>query len=201
MMNLSEIENACKNCKKCNLYKGRTNAVPGEGSVHAQVMFIGEGPGKDEDLQGRPFVGAAGKFLNQLIEAAGLKREDVFIANVVKCRPPNNRDPEPEEIQSCWPYLEEQIRIIKPELIITLGRHSMGRFLPGLKISEAHGKPKRYKGIDGGKQVYYPMYHPAVALYNGSYRQILIDDAMRIPKLLKKIKEENLNERNTTTSV
>jgi len=177
---LKELEEACKKCTNCDLCKGRTNTVPGEGSAKAEIMF----------------VGAAGKFLNQLLETACLKREDVYIANVVKCRPPNNRDPLPEEIEACWPYLEAQIELIKPELIVTLGRHSMGRLLPGLKISEAHGKAKRYKGIDGGKQVYYPMYHPAVALYNGSYREILIEDARRIPKLLEKIKKEKLNERN-----
>ncbi len=195
MTNLKDIEEKCRKCKKCLLHEGRTNSVPGEGSEKAEVMFIGEGPGKDEDLQGRPFVGAAGKFLDQLLEAAGLKREDVYIANVVKCRPPGNRDPLPEEIEACWPYLEEQIKTIKPALIVTLGRHSMNRFLPGLKISQVHGKAKRYKGITGGKQVYYPMYHPAVALYNGSYREILMEDIKRIPKLLKKIKNENLNER------
>ncbi len=195
MPTLQEIEEQCRKCKKCLLHEGRTNTVPGAGSPKAEVMFIGEGPGKDEDLQGEPFVGAAGKFLDQLLEEAGLKREDVYIANVVKCRPPGNRDPFPEEVEACWPYLEAQIRAIQPELIVTLGRHSMGRFLPGLKISQAHGKAKRYKGLDGGKQVYYPMYHPAVALYNGSYREILIEDAKRIPKLLKKIKKEKLNER------
>ncbi|OIP80489.1 uracil-DNA glycosylase [Candidatus Peregrinibacteria bacterium CG22_combo_CG10-13_8_21_14_all_44_10] len=192
---LRDIEDQCKKCTKCPLHEGRTNGVPGEGNPHAEIMFIGEGPGKDEDLQGRPFVGAAGKFLDHLLSTVDLKREDVYIANVVKCRPPNNRDPLPEEIAACWPYLEAQIRAIKPILIVTLGRHSMGRFLPGLKISEAHGKAKRYKGIDGGKQVYYPMYHPAVALYNGSYREILIEDMKNIPVLLQKIKKENLNER------
>lgn len=194
---LKELEEICKKCTKCDLCKNKTNTVPGEGNEKAEIMFIGEGPGKDEDLQGRPFVGAAGKFLNTMLESISLRREDVYIANVVKCRPPNNRDPLPEEIEACWPYLEAQIRLIKPELIVTLGRHSMGKFLPGLKISEAHGKAKRYKGIDGGKQVYYPMYHPAVALYNSSYREILIEDIHHIPKLLEKIKKENLNERNT----
>ncbi|EKD63568.1 MAG: hypothetical protein ACD_51C00253G0004 [uncultured bacterium] len=195
MTNLQEIINQCGNCRKCRLYEGRKNVVPGDGNENAEIMFIGEGPGKDEDLQGKPFVGAAGKFLNELLNSINLEREDVYIANVIKCRPPGNRDPFPEEIEACWPYLEAQIRIIRPALIVTLGRHSMGRFLPGLKISQAHGQPKRYKGIDGGKQVYYPMYHPAVALYNGSYREILIRDMKRIPKLLEKIKNENLNER------
>lgn len=198
MTTLQELEEKCRNCKKCRLCEGRKNSVPGTGNDKAEIMFIGEGPGKDEDIQGEPFVGAAGKFLNELLASINLKREDVYIANVVKCRPPGNRDPFPEEIEACWPYLEKQIKIIKPELIVTLGRHSMGRFLPGLKISQAHGQAKRYKGIDGGKQVYYPMYHPAVALYNGSYRGILVEDMKRIPKLLKKIKEENLNMRNPT---
>ncbi|MBU1019306.1 MAG: uracil-DNA glycosylase [Patescibacteria group bacterium] len=193
MTTLKEIEAQCRNCKKCRLCEGRTNSVPGAGSAKAQIMFIGEGPGKDEDLKGEPFVGAAGKFLNELLASINLEREDVYIANVVKCRPPGNRDPFPEEIEACWPYLESQIEAIQPELIVTLGRHSMERFLPGLKISQAHGKAKRYKGIDGGKQVYYPMYHPAVALYNGSYRGVLTEDMQRVPKLLKKIKDENLN--------
>lgn len=195
MSSLKDVEDKCRKCKKCRLAEGRNNVVPGKGNEKAEIMFIGEGPGKDEDLQGEPFVGAAGKFLTELLDLIGLKREDVYIANVVKCRPPGNRDPFPEEVEACWPYLEAQVKAIEPELIVTLGRHSMDRFLPGLKISQVHGKPKRYKGITGGKQVYYPMYHPAVALYNGSYREVIKEDMMRIPKLLEKIKKENLNER------
>lgn len=189
-MNLEEVARKVENCKKCSLYRGRTNAVPGEGAENANVMFIGEGPGREEDSQGRPFVGAAGKILTELIESIGLKREDVFIGNVVKCRPPNNRDPFLEEIKSCWPYLESQIKIIKPKLIVTLGRHSMGRFLPGLKISEVHGKPKRANGIWQKRQVYLPLYHPAAALYDQRKKKVLFEDFKKIPLILKKLAQE-----------
>lgn len=188
-MKWDELIQSVRTCSKCGLCKGRKNAVPGEGSPTAEIMFIGEGPGRDEDTQGRPFVGAAGKLLTELIESIGMKREDVFIANVVKCRPPNNRDPEPEEIAACWPYLEEQIKIIKPKLIVTLGRHSMGRFLPGLKISEVHGQPKRAKGIWQERQVYLPLFHPAVALYDPGKKDILFSDFKKIPLIIKKIND------------
>lgn len=187
-MQSTQLIQTIKLCTKCDLCKERTNAVAGEGSYDAEVMFIGEGPGAAEDLQGRPFVGAAGKLLTQMIENIGLSREEVFIANVVKCRPPKNRDPFPEEIATCWPYLEEQIKIIKPKLIVTLGRHSMGRFLEGLKISEVHGQPKRAKGIWQSKQVYLPLYHPAVALYDPNKKVVLFKDFQKIPLILKKIK-------------
>lgn len=188
-MEIQKLIQDIKTCTKCGLCKGRKNAVPGEGSYESQVMFIGEGPGADEDAQGRPFVGAAGKLLTQLIENIGLKREDVFIANVVKCRPPNNRDPLPEEIAVCWPYLVEQINLIKPKLIVTLGRHSMGRFLPGLKISDVHGQPKRANGIWQSRQVYLPLYHPAVALYDPNKKVTLLEDFKKIPLVLKKIND------------
>jgi len=187
---MSEVEELIKQittCTKCRLCKKRTNAVPGDGSYESEIMFIGEGPGKDEDAQGKPFVGAAGKLLTQLIESIGLKRSDVFIANVVKCRPPENRDPEPDEIAACFPYLKKQVEIIKPKLIVTLGRHSMGRFLPGLKISEVHGQPKRANGIWQDRQVYLPLYHPAAALYDPSKREVLFRDFKKIPIILKKI--------------
>lgn len=187
---LQNLKKQVEVCEKCTLFKGRTNAVPGEGSQEADVMFIGEGPGRDEDAQGKPFVGAAGRVLTELIESIGLKRKDVFIANVVKCRPPNNRDPLPEEIRACWPYLEEQIKIIKPKLIATLGRHSMGRFLPGLKISVVHGQPKRANGIWQPRQVYLPLYHPAVALYDPRKKDVLFEDFRKIPLILKKLKQE-----------
>jgi len=179
---------ACKYCKLCTL--GAKRAVPGEGNPRAEILFIGEGPGRDEDEQGRPFVGAAGKFLTQMLELAGFKREDVFITNVVKHRPPQNRDPLPEEIAACWPFLEEQIKAIKPKIIVTLGRHAMGRFLPGLKISEAHGKAKRVKGIWSEKQVFFPVYHPASALYNPGLRETHIKDMKKLPILLKKINND-----------
>jgi DNA polymerase len=175
----------CRLCRLCEL--GATKAVPGEGSGKAEVMFIGEAPGRDEDIQGRPFVGAAGKFLTQMLEEAGFKREDVFITNVVKHRPPENRDPLPDEIEACMPWLEAQIKAIKPKLIVLLGRHAMGRFLPGLMISAVHGQAKRSKGIWNEKQVYLPVYHPASALYNPGLRQTLINDMKKIPILLKKI--------------
>lgn len=188
MNTLENVKGRVISCQKCSLFKTRTHAVPGEGNPNADIMFIGEGPGKSEDAQGVPFVGAAGKFLDELLAEIGMKRSDVFITNVVKCRPPENRDPKDDEIAVCWPYLEEQVRLIKPKLIITLGRHAMNRFLPGLKISQVHGQAKRYKGVGTEKQVYFPMYHPAVALYNGSYRDILKADMRKIPKLLSMIK-------------
>lgn len=162
-----------------------TNLVFGDGSPDAKLVFIGEAPGKNEDLQGKPFVGAAGKFLNEMLNMIGLKREDVYITNIVKYRPPNNRDPYPEEKEAFLPYLEEQLEIIQPKLTVTLGRHSLNCFLPDLQISICHGKPKRHNG-----RVYLPLFHPAAALYNSAMRQTLIDDFALIPVILQKI---NLN--------
>ncbi len=159
-----------------------TQLVFGVGSPDADILFIGEAPGKNEDLKGEPFIGAAGKFLNEMLETIGLTREDIYITNIVKYRPPNNRDPLPEEKEAFLPYLHEQINIIKPKLIVTLGRHSMDVLLPGLKISEVHGQPKRHKG-----QIYLPLFHPAAALYNGAMRQTLIDDFSLIPTIVEKI--------------
>jgi DNA polymerase len=156
--------------------------VFGDGNIDADLVFIGEAPGKNEDIQGIPFVGAAGKFLNEMLAMIELKREDVYITNIVKYRPPNNRDPLPEEKAAFLPYLHSQLEIIKPKLIVTLGRHSMDVLLPGLKISQVHGEPKRYQG-----KVYLPLFHPAAALYNGGLRQTLIDDFAAIPTILKKI--------------
>ncbi len=164
------------------LKKQATQLVFGDGNAEADIMFIGEAPGKNEDEQGKPFVGAAGKFLNEMLEMVGLKRADVYITNIVKYRPPNNRDPEPSEKEEWLPYLREQLDIIQPKLIITLGRHSMDVLLPGLKISQVHGQPKRYKD-----HVYLPLFHPAAALYNGGMRQTLIDDFALIPQILQKI--------------
>ncbi len=159
-----------------------TQLVFGTGSPKADIVFIGEAPGKNEDLQGEPFVGAAGKFLNEMLDGIGLKREDIYITNIVKYRPPHNRDPLPEEKEAFLPFLQEQIAIIKPKLIVTLGRHSMDVLLPGLKISQVHGQPKRYKG-----QVYLPLFHPAAALYNGGMRQTLVEDFSLIPAILEKL--------------
>lgn len=184
---LNELNSRMSACSQCALRPGCVQVVPGEGSANAEIMFIGEGPGAKEDELGRPFVGAAGKFLDEMLATINLKREDVYIANVVKCRPPQNRDPLPDEVSACWPWLLEQIKIIQPKLIVTLGRHSMERFLPGMRISQVHGQAKR-REIEGiGKQVFYTLYHPAAALYNGSMREILIKDFKRIPKVLKLI--------------
>lgn len=163
-----------------------THLVMGDGNIDAEIVFIGEAPGKNEDLQGLPFVGAAGKFLNEMLAQAGMQRSDVYITNIVKYRPPNNRDPFPDEKKAFWPYLLKQLQIIKPKIVITLGRHSMEYFLPGMRISEIHGQPKRIQFGDD-KLVIIPLFHPAAALYNGSMRQTLIDDFLMVPKIIAKI--------------
>lgn len=164
------------------LAKSATQLVFGDGSPDAELVFIGEAPGKNEDIQGLPFVGAAGKFLDEMLKMIGLNRPDVYITNIVKYRPPGNRDPSPNEKQEFLPYLEEQLEVIQPKLVITLGRHSLNCFLPDLQISSCHGKPMRHKG-----RVYLPLFHPAAALYNGAMRQTLIDDFALIPIIIKKI--------------
>jgi DNA polymerase len=171
-------ENVCP-----ELAESATQLVFGDGNPAADIVFIGEAPGKNEDIQGIPFVGAAGKFLNEMLAQIGLKREDIYITNIVKYRPPNNRDPLPDEKAAFLPYLQDQLDIIQPALVITLGRHSMNCFLPDLQISKVHGEPKRYKG-----QVYMPLFHPAAALYNGGMRQTLIDDFCKIPTIIDMIK-------------
>jgi len=176
-------------CSKCALRSGCIQVVPGEGSAGAEIMFIGEGPGKKEDETGKPFIGSAGKFLNEMLASIKLNREGVYIANVVKCRPPKNRDPLPEEASACWPWLLKQIEIIEPKLIVFLGRHSMNRFFPDKKISEAHGKlfiEKLRLNPKGSpkQQHFFALYHPAAALYNGSMRETLKKDFKKIPKAL-----------------
>lgn len=188
-MTLEELANEISMCTKCPLHEKRTNAVPGYGDPNADIMFIGEGPGKQEDLQGKPFVGAAGKFLDELLTSINMDRSQVFIANTVKCRPPNNRDPETIEKETCWPYLEAQIQCIKPRLICLLGRHALERFIPGLRISAVHGDVKIYRGFHQEKQPYLPLYHPAAALYNGGLRSTLKYDFSKIPHILKKLTE------------
>src|SRR4051812_38609861 len=173
---MKELEAQVKTCQLCRLARTRTNAVPGEGNVHAEVMLIGEGPGYHEDKQGRPFVGAAGQFLNELLAIAGLDRESVYIANVVKCRPPNNRDPEPAEIAACAPYLERQIALVNPKVIVTLGRYSMARFFPGERISGIHGTARM---LDGRLCV--AMYHPAAGLHQASLADIIRADFRKLP--------------------
>lgn len=181
---LEKISAQVHDCTACPLAAGRIKAVPGDGNPKAEVLFIGEGPGQKEDQLGVPFVGAAGKFLDEMLRAISLQRKDVFITNVVKCRPPANRDPEPFEITTCTDlYLWKQIEIIGAKLIVTLGRHSMGLFLPpDMRISQVHGQPKRIKG-----RVVLPLYHPAAALYNGGMRNTLIYDFKKIPLILKKL--------------
>lgn len=169
------------------------NLVMGDGNVDADIVFIGEAPGKNEDEQGLPFVGAAGKFLNEMLAAAGMSRSDVYITNIVKYRPPNNRDPLPEEKQAFWPYLARQLEIIDPKAIVTLGRHSMEFFLPDAKISQVHGHAVRKKvKYHGGKEhdwLIVPLYHPAAALYNGGLRSVLIDDFLNVPKYIEKLQK------------
>lgn len=165
-----------------------TQLVMGDGNPAAEIVFIGEAPGKNEDLQGKPFVGAAGKFLNEMLAQAGMDRSDVYITNIVKYRPPNNRDPLPEEKAEFWPYLLKQLQIINPKVVITLGRHSMEYFLPGMKIGAIHGQPKRI-AFGGHKIVIMPLFHPAAALYNGGLRQTLIDDFLKMPEVLRQLEE------------
>lgn len=170
----------------CALRETATRAVPGDGSASADILFIGEAPGKNEDLQGIPFVGAAGKFLDEMLGSVGLSRKDIYITNVVKYRPPDNRDPLPGEIDACAEWLREQILLIDPILIVTLGRHAMNRFFPDMKISEAHGRALRKTLPDIGARIFLPLYHPAAALYNGGMRETLKGDFLRIPKILDK---------------
>lgn len=185
MDDLSKVASEVRACALCGLSAGRKNAVPGEGPARAEVMLIGEGPGFHEDQQGRPFVGPSGQFLTELLASAGYKREDVFITNVVKCRPPGNRDPLPEEIEACARYLDRQIALINPKVIITLGRFSMARWFPGQKISAIHGKAKR---IDG--RVVVAMFHPAAALHQQSLRGLIEEDFRRLPEIVKSAQAE-----------
>ena len=180
MSELEALAAEIAQCTRCLLHRGRTRAVPGEGPQNAEIMFIGEAPGFYEDQQGRPFVGAAGQFLEELLKEIGLQREQVFIANVIKCRPPGNREPLPEEIEACKPFLDRQIELLHPRLIVTLGRFSMARAFPNARISSIHGQPRKIGGV-----IYYPMYHPAAALHQPSLRRDVEDDMRRIPELLK----------------
>lgn len=169
-----------------------TQLVFGDGNTNAEVVFIGEAPGKKEDETGQPFVGAAGRFLNEMLESIGMHRENIYITNIVKYRPPDNRDPFPEEKKAFLPYLQTQLEIIQPKVVVTLGRHSMNCFLPDLQISKVHGEPKRIRislkeGDESMEIVILPLYHPAAALYNGGMRQTLLDDFSKIPTILKKI--------------
>lgn len=188
---MKKLEEKIKTCKKCPLGELRTNAVPGSGSYDAQIMFVGEAPGYWEDQKGLPFVGRAGKVLDELLEGIGLTREEVYITNIVKCRPPNNRDPTEEEIKACSPYLDKQIDVIRPKVIVPLGRHSMAYILKKFgfesePISKIHGKTFEAKTLFG-KIIIMPMYHPAVALYRPQLREELEKDFKKLKEMLKEL--------------
>jgi uracil-DNA glycosylase family 4 len=183
MSALSELYQQIALCQKCEIAKFRTKVVPGEGAEDADIMFIGEAPGWHEDQQGRPFVGPAGQFLDKLLASINLKREQVYIANVIKCRPTSNRDPLPSEIRNCRQWLERQIEIINPRMIVTLGRYSMARYFPGKSISKIHGMAQKRDNV-----IYFAMYHPAAALHQQSLRQAIEADMLKIPKLLAEVK-------------
>ncbi|MDH7490017.1 MAG: uracil-DNA glycosylase [Anaerolineae bacterium] len=177
---LTRLYDEINQCQRCPLGRTRTRAVPGEGPEDAKIVFIGEAPGFHEDQQGRPFVGAAGHFLEQLLASIGMKRRDVYICNIIKCRPPGNRDPLPNEIQACAEFLDRQIALIKPRVIVTLGRYSMAKYLPQASISRVHGRPQRVGDI-----IVLPLYHPAAALHRPRYKADIEEDFKKIPALLQ----------------
>ena len=182
MDSLAQIDREVSNCTDCPLHQNRSRAVPGEGPENAEIMLIGEAPGFNEDKQGRPFVGAAGQFLEKLLASANLSRDDVFITNTVKCRPLNNRDPLPVEMAACRKYLDRQIAAIAPKVIVTLGRHSLTSFLPKETITKARGRPRIVNGT-----TLFPMYHPAAALHQQRLREVIEADIKKLPTLLKEI--------------
>jgi DNA polymerase len=177
---LKQIASEISVCTRCALHKTRTKSVPGEGPANAEILLIGEGPGQNEDLQGRPFIGAAGKFLSELLAQAGLKREDVWITNVVKSRPPGNRDPLPEELAACGEFLDRQIAALNPKIIITLGRFSMSKYMSGAKITQIHGQMKRF-----GDRFVIPMFHPAAALHQAAIKPAIMADFAKLPQQLE----------------
>ena len=178
-LTLDEVAEQVRACTLCELYRSRTQGVPGDGNPSAEVMFIGEAPGWHEDKQGLPFVGAAGQFLNEMLESIGLTRDEVFVTNIVKSRPPGNRDPLPDEIAACSFYLDAQIAAIKPKVIVTLGRFSMARWFPGERISLIHGQARKF-----GSFVVVPMYHPAAALHQASLRATVEADMSKLPRII-----------------
>lgn len=184
MSALSELYEEMARCEECELSRHRSRVVPGEGPEEADILFIGEAPGWHEDQQGRPFVGPAGHFLEELLRSIGLGREDVYIANVIKCRPPSNRDPLPSEVRACRRWLDRQIALIQPKLIVTLGRHSLAQFFPGDAIGKVRGTARKLEGT-----IYFAMYHPAAALHQQSLRQIIQQDMLKIPSLLAQAEE------------
>jgi len=197
---LAKIAQQIKNCQKCSLYEKALNPVPGQGSGQSRIVFIGEAPGKQEDQQGIPFCGASGKILDQLLKDISLDRTKVFIGNILKHRPPNNRDPKENEIKQCLPYLKKQLNILQPQLIVTLGRYAMNIFLPNFSISQIHGQPKRVnwqlspyfkdQEMYQGKIVILPLYHPAVVTYRREMMDVLATDFKKIPLVIKKIKQQ-----------
>jgi uracil-DNA glycosylase family 4 len=182
MSALTELCRKMASCQACDLAQVRTRVVPGEGAEDADILFIGEAPGFNEDREGRPFVGAAGAFLDELLSSIGLSRNEVYIANVIKCRPQANRDPLPVEIRACKPWLDQQIELIRPKVIVTLGRYSLARYIGNESISRVHGKPRKV-----GDVLCFPMYHPAAALHQGSLRKVIEEDMRRLPQLLRDI--------------
>jgi DNA polymerase len=184
---LEAIAAEVRACTRCRLHEGRTRAVPGEGHPSTEVVFVGEGPGLNEDRQGRPFVGRAGDLLVQLLASIGWRREDVFITNIVKCRPPDNRDPEPDEVAACAPFLRRQLEVLDPALIVTLGRHSMARFMPGTTITRAHGTVRPADPATGSREaLVLAMYHPAAALRTPAVEQASLADVALVPGALER---------------
>jgi DNA polymerase len=182
---LEEVASDVRSCTRCRLHETRTRAVPGEGNPDTEVVFVGEGPGQNEDRQGRPFVGRAGDLLVRFLATLRWRRDEVFITNIVKCRPPDNRDPEPDEIAACAPYLQRQLEILDPALIVTLGRHSLGRFMPGSRISQAHGTVRPVDPATGASSaLVFAMYHPAAALRTPDIERTSYDDVASIPAAL-----------------
>ena len=193
---LDAIAAEVRDCTRCRLHATRTNAVPGEGDPQTEVVFIGEGPGQNEDLEGRPFVGRAGGLLVNLLAHIGWTRDDVFITNIVKCRPPGNRDPEPDEVAACAPYLHRQLAALDPAVVVTLGRHSMGRFMPGARISQAHGTTGPVDPATGAPDAtVFAMYHPAAALRTPAIEQDSYEDVARIPHVLLEARERRRENR------
>jgi DNA polymerase len=186
MSTLTELNAEIERCKGCELARHRTKVVPGEGPDNSRLLFIGEAPGWYEDQSGRPFVGPAGQYLDQLLALINLKRNQVYIANVIKCRPPENRDPLPGEIQACSKWLERQLEVLQPKVIVTLGRYSMAKYFPGESISKVHGRARR-----AGSHVCFAMYHPAAALHQGSLRKVIEADILKLPGVLAEASQQD----------
>jgi DNA polymerase len=195
-LTLDEVAAQVRDCTRCELYRSRTNGVPGNGNPQAEIMFIGEAPGWHEDKQGVPFVGAAGQFLNEMLASAGLTRDEVFVTNIVKSRPPGNRDPLPDEIAACSHYLDAQIAAIQPKVIVTLGRFSMARWFPGERISRIHGQARRF-----GSFVVVPMYHPAAALHQASLRETVDADMAKLPGIIDEARKNSANDEEATPPI